>query len=174
MKAVIVFAAALLLCCSSPNGNAKTAPNLELKDLSGKTRKLSELRGSIVVMNFWATWCVPCREELPLLTKLNQEYSGRGVLFVAASADESRNRPALDRFLKTNQVGLEVWVGADLDMLERAGLGNELPATMILDDHGQVIARILGEAREEDVRHPLDWLLGGRSGQAPEAVAKHY
>jgi thiol-disulfide isomerase/thioredoxin len=174
MKGAIVLAAALVLGCAVPTGHAKTVPNLELKDLSGKTRKISGLRGSVVVMNFWATWCVPCREELPLLTKLNQEYSGKGVLFVAASADESRNRPALDRFIKTNQFGLEVWVGADLDMLERVGLGNELPATLILDDHGQVIARILGEAREEDIRHPLDWLLGGRNGQAPDAVVKHY
>lgn len=58
-------------------------------------------------------------------------------------------------------------------MLERAGLGNEFPA-LILDDHGHVIARILGEAREVDVRRPLDWLLGRRNGPAPEAVVKHY
>jgi hypothetical protein len=69
---------------------------------------------------------------------------------------------------------MDIWVGADLDMLERAGLGNELPATLILDDQGEVIARVLGEAHEEDLRRPLDWLLGGKTGAAPPGVTKRY
>lgn len=174
MRTTTVRVAAMALLCLAPKMCAKTAPNLELKDLAGKTRKISDLRGSITVINFWATWCVPCREELPLLDRLQKEYVEKSVRFIAASADEPKNRPALDRFVKTNQIGLDVWVGADLDMLERSGLGNELPATLIIDDHGQVIARVLGEAREDDIRRPLDWLLGGRSGPAPEAIVKHY
>jgi hypothetical protein len=59
-------------------------------------------------------------------------------------------------------------------MLESAGLGNELPATMILDEQGEIVARILGQAHEEDVRVPVEWLLNGRSGQAPLPVTKRY
>jgi thiol-disulfide isomerase/thioredoxin len=174
MKASIVFVAVMMLTCMVPQGQAKRAPNLELKDLSGKTAKLSDLRGFIAVINFWATWCVPCREELPLLGKLEKEYAGKNIRFIAASADERKNRAALDRFVSAHQIGMQVWVGADLDMLERAGLGNELPATLIVDEQGQVVERILGEAREEDIRRPLDWLLGGRTGPEPEPVVKHY
>jgi thiol-disulfide isomerase/thioredoxin len=174
MKASTAFALVLMLGGLVPQGQAKRAPNLELKDLLGKTTKVSDLKGSIAVINFWATWCVPCREELPLLGKLEKEYFGKKIRFIAASADESKNRPALDRFVSAHQIGMEIWVGADLDMLERAGLGNELPATLIVDEEGQIVARILGEAREEDVRRPLDWLLGGKSGPAPEPVVKHY
>lgn len=174
MKASIVFVAVMMLTCTVPQGQAKRAPNLDLKDLSGKTAKLSDLRGSIAVINFWATWCVPCREELPLLGKLEKEYAGKNIRFIAASADERKNRAALDRFVSAHQIGMQVWVGADLDMLERAGLGNELPATLIVDEQGQVVERILGEAREEDIRRPLDWLLGGRTGPEPEPVVKHY
>lgn len=174
MKRNIVFVAVMMLASMTPQGFAKRAPNLELKDLSGKTAKLSDLRGSIVVINFWATWCVPCREELPLLTRLNKEYAGKNIRFIAASADEAKNRAALDRFVSAHEIGMEIWVGADLDMLEHAGLGNELPATLIVDEQGQVLARVLGEAREEDIRRPLDWLLSGRSGPAPEGVVKHY
>jgi thiol-disulfide isomerase/thioredoxin len=174
MKSRIVFAAAIMFAWITPQGYAKSAPNLEMKDLSGKTTEVSALRGSIAVINFWATWCVPCREELPLLSKLNDEYAAKHVRFIAASADEPKNRGALDRFVSEHQLGMEIWVGANLDMLERAGLGNELPATLIVDEQGQVVARVLGETREDDIRRPLNWLLGGRNGPAPEAVVKHY
>ena len=59
-------------------------------------------------------------------------------------------------------------------MLEDAGLGNVLPTTMILDEQGEIVARVQGQAREEDVRKPLEWLLGGRTGPAPQAVTKRY
>jgi len=164
----------MMMAFLGPQVFAKRAPNLELKDLSGKTTKVSDLHGSIAVINFWATWCVPCQEELPLLGKLEKEYAGKNIRFVAASADEAKNRAKLDRFVSAHQIGMEIWVGADLDMLERAGLGNELPATLILDEQGQVVVRVLGEAREDDIRRPLDWLLGGRTGAAPDALVKHY
>jgi thiol-disulfide isomerase/thioredoxin len=149
---------------------AKRAPNLELKDLKGNTRKLSDLRGSIVVLNFWATWCAPCREELTLLSSLSREYAGRKVRFIAASANETKDRAKIDEFLAHNNLGLEVWVGADLDMLERAGMGNELPATLILDEQGEAVARVLGQAREQDVKGPVEWLLSNRTGPAPSAL----
>ncbi|HEY2471558.1 MAG TPA: TlpA disulfide reductase family protein [Terracidiphilus sp.] len=174
MKASIAFVVMIMLGWLAPQARAKRAPNLELKDLSGKTTKLSDLHGSIAVINFWATWCGPCQEELPMLGKLKSEYTGKNVHFIAASADAAKNRAALDRFVAAHPIGMEIWVGADLDMLERAGLGNELPATLIVDEHGQVVARVLGEAREEDIRRPLDWLLGSRSSPAPQAVVKHY
>ena len=69
---------------------------------------------------------------------------------------------------------MEVWVGADLDMLESAGLGNELPATMILDEKGEIVARVLGQAHVEDIRDPLEWLLGERQGPVPVAITKRY
>jgi hypothetical protein len=66
-----------------------------------------------------------------------------------------------------------VWTGADTDTLSRLGLGIELPATIVLDENGEVICRLLGEARETDLRTALDWLLNGRSGPVPEAIVKH-
>jgi thiol-disulfide isomerase/thioredoxin len=172
MKALLI--AALFFSCLSLLAQAKRAPNLEFKDLGGSSHKLAELRGSIVVLNFWATWCGPCREELPLLSKLNHQYAGKKVRFLAASANEVKDRPKVDAFLKQNPLDLEVWLGADLDMLDRANLGNVLPATLILDEQGEVIARIEGQAREEDIKAPLDWLLSGRSGPAPPALTRRY
>jgi thiol-disulfide isomerase/thioredoxin len=176
-KACVLFVAVLAAAFPPAAGAAKRAPNLEFKDLAGSTQSLANLRGSITVINFWATWCVPCREELPLLSSLSQRYAATKIRFIAVSADESadtsKGRTKIDAFLKTQNLGMDVWLGADLDTLDRLGLGNELPATAILDDQGVIVARILGEAREPDVTAPLDWLLNGRQGPAPAAVTKH-
>lgn len=156
---------------------AKPVPNLSFKDLAGAKKSLADLRGSVVVVNFWATWCGPCREELPLLTRMNTEYSAKKVRFIEISEDEngdSKNgRAKIDTFMKANGLGLEVWTGADMDTMGRLGLGIELPATIILDENGEVICRLLGEAREADLQTTLDWLLNGRTGPAPVAMVKH-
>jgi len=160
MKFHLSLVLAFLACSLTPIAGAKRAPNLELKDLAGNTHKIAELRGSIVVLNFWATWCGPCREELPLLARLSQQYAAQNVRFIAASADDRKDRAKIDQFLGRTNLALDVWIGADLDMLDRAGLGNVLPATLILDDQGEVMARIMGQAREEDIRWPVHWFLG--------------
>lgn len=178
MKSSFRTLTVLLACCFAPMVLAKRAPNLEFKNLTGATQKISDLRGSVTVINFWATCCGPCREELPLLSKLSQEYSEKKVRFIAISADEApenaKNRAKINSFLSHQSLSMEVWLGADLDMLERLGLGNVLPATVVLDEQGEVIARVMGQAHEEDVRGPLDWLLNGRNGPPPAAVTKRY
>jgi len=164
----------LLACCLTPMAEAKRAPNLEFKDLAGHTEKTASLRGSIVVLNFWATWCGPCQEELPLLSKLTQEYGPKKVHFVSASADAAKDHAKVEQYVALKKPAMDIWLGADLDMLDRLNLGNLLPATIILDEQGEVIARIEGQAREEDLRAPLDWLLNGKSGPAPTPVTKRY
>ena len=174
MKSFSSILIALLVFSLTPQGQAKRAPNLEFKDRSGTTRKVADLRGSIVVLNFWATWCGPCREELPMLSTLSREYAGKNVRFIAVSANDAKDRDKIDEFLRHNTLAMEVWLGADLDMLERAGLGNVLPATLILDEQGEVVARVMGQAHPEDIKAPLDWLLGGRTGPAPAPAIKRY
>jgi thiol-disulfide isomerase/thioredoxin len=153
---------------------AESAPRLSLKNLSGETQKLSALRGKIVVLNFWATWCEPCQDEMPRLSKLSRTYAGKNVQFVAVSIDESRNRDKIEPLLHHLNVDLDVWTGADLDTLEKFGLGNVVPGTIVIDEKGQIVTRVMGEARDEDVRTPLDWLIQGRVGPAPPSLLKRY
>jgi thiol-disulfide isomerase/thioredoxin len=174
MKLSLPILIASLALVMTPAAQAKRAPNLEFKDRAGSTHKLAELRGSIVVLNFWATWCGPCRQELPLLSTLSQQYARKSVRFIAASANEDKDRAKVDDFLAHNPIAFDVWLGADLDMLDRASLGNVLPATLILDDQGEIVARIMGQAREEDITTPLNWLLSNKSGPPPAASVKRY
>jgi thiol-disulfide isomerase/thioredoxin len=165
---------AIVLGLSLSSASARTAPNLDLKDLAGHKQKLASTRGQIVVLSFWATWCTPCQEELPRLSKLSEQYAGKNVRFVAVSIDEPKDRGKIQPFLDKQKVGLEVWVGASSDDLARFGLGDIVPGTVVLDPQGELVGRIMGEARDEDVRSRVDWLLGGRQGTAPEPVAKRY
>ena len=164
-----------VLCWSlSAGAGAKHAPDPAFKSLDGHPRKLSALRGQVVVVNFWATWCGPCQEELPRLAGLAESYAGKPVRFMLISIDEPKNRAKIPAVLDRLHVSLESWDDADTDIMDRFGLGNIGPGTAILDEQGEVVARIMGEAREEDIRGAVDWLLGGKPGPAPPALTKRY
>src|SRR5947207_139308 len=92
---------------------------LTLKDATGRKVSLRDLRGKIVVLNFWATWCGPCNEEMPMIVEIEKEYRGRGVLFIAASLDDSKTRSRIPEFVSKYQVGFPVWYGATGDDLAK-------------------------------------------------------
>ena len=165
----------LLLCICIPVPlSAKRAPDPAYKTLDGHTQKLSALRGKVVVVNFWATWCAPCQEELPRLSKLAADYSGKPVSFVLVSIDEPKDRAKIPATLARLHVAQESWVGGNTDVMGGFGLGDIVPGTAILDERGEIVARIMGEAREEDVRTAVDWLLGGKAGPPPQSLTKRY
>src|SRR6266568_3129956 len=162
---ILVIAAAVPL-------DAKRVPDPTFKTLDGQSRKLSALYGQIVVVNFWATWCGPCQEELPHLSQLAAFYTGKPVSFVFISIDEPKNRPKIPATLARLHVAFDSWVDADTDTLDRFGLGNIVPGTMVLDEDGAIVARVTGEAIEDDVHKAVDWLLAGKTGPAPPALTK--
>lgn len=174
MKLISRLTTILLLISIVDVGYAKRIPNVEVKDLAGHPQKFENLRGSITVLSFWATWCAPCREELPRLSKLSQDYSAKGVRFIAVSVDEAKDRSKIEPFIRQQNINLDVWVGGNSGILDRVGLGNVVPGTIVIDKNNEVIGRIMGEAQDTDITTRLDWLLQGRQGPAPEAIVKHY
>jgi thiol-disulfide isomerase/thioredoxin len=160
--------------CAAVPAFAKHAPDPGFKSLDGQSRKLSALRGQVVVVNFWATWCGPCQEELPRLAQIAASYQGKPVKFVTISIDDPKDRKKIPAVLERLKVPAESWVGGDTDMLAAFGLGNIVPATAVLDEHGEIVARVMGEAREPDVRTAVDWLLAGKTGPAPAPLTKRY
>jgi thiol-disulfide isomerase/thioredoxin len=166
-------ALALLLALSN-SALANPIPDLKFHDLAGHNQRLHDLHGSITVISFWATWCTPCREELPRLSLLNQQYAAQGVRFIAISVDNPKDFAKIQPFLQQQHVSLDVWTGADIGTLDRLGLGDVVPATLVLDSNGEIIGRISGEARDPDITGYLDWLLHNRQGPTPPPTLKRY
>jgi len=144
--------------------------SLSLRDLQGRIRSLEEYRGRIVILNFWATWCLPCLEEMPLLSGIRDAYEARGVEVVAVSADGPATRERVPEFVRRHGMSFPVWVGATVDEMRSLGLGSALPATALVDPEGRIAFRVLGPVTREILEERLDFLLGD-DGPAPERVA---
>lgn len=147
--------------------------DLPLKDLKGQKVRLRDYRGKLIVLNFWATWCVPCREEMPMLVDLEKEYATRGVVFIAASLDDRQTRPQIPDFLTKFNIGFPVLVGASTMDLDDLKLGQALPATAFLDREGRIVARVLGQVSKDQMIERLDWLIGDPSGPAPNPLVQN-
>jgi thiol-disulfide isomerase/thioredoxin len=128
-------------------------------DLSGRPRRLLEWQGAILVVNFWATWCVPCREEIPMLVVAAQHYRGKGAEIVGIGIDNASN---VAQFARTYAIAYPLLI-ADAKAIDlMRGLGNGaggLPFTVVLDRRGVVAYRKLGALSRPDLDRVLVGML---------------
>jgi thiol-disulfide isomerase/thioredoxin len=145
--------------------------DLSLKDLNGKRVRLRDYAGKIVVLNFWATWCGPCREEMPRLQRAEKEFDG--VIFIGVSLDDNKTKSRIPDFVREHAIDFPIWVGATADDLDRLDMGPAVPATAFIDADGRIVARVEGEVRDEEIKERIEWLLHGESGTAPQPRVVH-
>ncbi|MGH6893116.1 MAG: TlpA family protein disulfide reductase [Dongiaceae bacterium] len=125
-------------------------------DLSGKPRRLAEWQGRVMLVHFWATWCVPCREEIPLLMAARQKYGPAGVEIVGIAID---NAGKVGEFTKTLPISYPVLLAEaeGLDLMRQLGNSSGgLPYTVVADRQGGLVHRKLGAFKQGD----LDAILG--------------
>lgn len=134
--------------------------DLTLKDLFGNPQGLSSLRGRIVVLNFWATYCIPCRAEMPDLAAIQNEYAALGVQVVGASADELTERAEVLQFVKETKVNFPIWMGATTADMMRFGLGGALPGTVLIGRDGRIAKVISGVINPASLRKQIEAMLG--------------
>lgn len=136
-------------------------------EVSPLQERLRDSAGEVVVVNFWAAWCGPCKKELPLLAELQGEYEGRGVRFVGASTDAEDEREAAEELLARSGVTYPIVFGLSEAEMGRLGLGELLPATAVYDRDGRRVFRIIGEVTRKRLVARLEWLLGSRTDNPP-------
>ncbi len=135
------------------------AEDFSLFDVNGEQRSLSEWQGKIIVLNFWATWCGPCREEIPAFVELQEQYLHDGLQFVGIAlqeADEIRD------FLKEFNVNYPSLVGADEVIQIAKKLGNDigaLPYTVIIDRNGLISFTRRGPLQKTEAETVIQALL---------------
>ena len=132
---------------------------LTLKDPFGTEQRLSSLKGRIVILNFWATYCIPCRKEMPDLAAIQNEFAALGVQVIGASTDESKDRDKVLQFVKETKVNFPVWMGASGTDMIRFGLGTALPGTVIIDREGRVAKVISGVIDKAVVKKQVESML---------------
>ena len=140
-------------------------PEFTLTGLDGQRHSISEWKGHPQVVNFWATWCVPCRKEIPLLSRMQTEYASKGLKIIGIAVDFPED---VQKFVTATPLPYDVLMGED-DALEAAkAYGVEsmaLPFTAFVDSHGRVLTVHLGELHEPNLRATLDALLRFDAGE---------
>ena len=133
--------------------------DIKLKDLSGVEQSLSSLKGRIVILNFWATYCIPCRKEMPDLAAIQNEYAALGAQVVGASADELADRAKVLQFVKETKINFPIWIGATTADMLRFGLGSALPGTVVIGKDGRVAKVISGVVNQADLKKQIETML---------------
>jgi thiol-disulfide isomerase/thioredoxin len=127
-----------------PATSTETLWSLGFPDTEGRAQPLSQWRGKVLVLNFWASWCAPCREEMPDFAALRTQFQPSGVEFVGLAVD---NAAAVTQFLRQHPVNYPILVGDGAAHTLARQLGNPsgaLPYTIVLDRDGRIVLKHLG------------------------------
>jgi cytochrome c biogenesis protein CcmG, thiol:disulfide interchange protein DsbE len=156
MRCLAALLAATLLAgaCLAGGGAGGTAADFTRNDLSGNPVHLADYRGKIVLLNFWATWCGPCLEEIPSFSRWQKLYGPAGLQVIGVSMDDDEK--PVQHFLQKTPLGYPVVLG-DTALAKLYGGVFGLPLTFLIDAHGKIVARYLGgtdvKAVEAKIRH---------------------
>ena len=122
------------------------APLFSLEDLNGKKSELKQYRGKVVFLNFWATWCGPCKEEMPSMEKLYKQFKDKDFVFLAISVDYAGIKPVKE-YIEKNRYTFPVLIDPKCKTLDLFGVRG-IPTTFLIDQKGGLIGKAIG---------PRDW-----------------
>ena len=154
--------------CSSPHASVKaavtaekdrkSAPDFSLKDANGHTVKLSDYKGKVVLLNFWATWCGPCKIEIPWFVEFEQAYKDRGFAVLGVSMDDD-GWQSVKPYIEQRKINYRVVIGTD-EIGNLYGGVESLPTTFLIDRSGRIAAVHVGlvskSKYENDVKELLE------------------
>jgi len=137
---------------------ATVAPDFTLESLDGKSMSLSDLRGKAVLLNFWATWCTPCKIEMPWFVELQKQYGAEGLQIVGVAMDDA-SKEDIAKFAKDMGVNYPILIGKEAVGDQYGGVP-ALPETFFIGRDGKIVDKILGLKGkgeiEEDIKKALD------------------
>ena len=125
----------------------QSAPDFQLKDLDGQDISLSSLRGKPVLLNFWATWCPPCRAEMPYLQQIYEEWSDKGLVLLAIDIGESSAR--VKEFLEANNLSLSVPLDTNQIVAQKYNITG-IPTTYLIDKDGIIQSIKIGSFQSKE------------------------
>ncbi|HEY0101133.1 MAG TPA: TlpA disulfide reductase family protein [Pyrinomonadaceae bacterium] len=162
---------------TSPAPLPEAIANAAMTTLDGKPLRLSDLKGKVVILNLWATWCGPCRREIPDFIKIQEDYNGRGVEVLGITSEDERNTAEMVKeFVKEFEINYKVvWVDQET-WGEFLAPRYSIPQTLVLDQNGQLLQKFVGYSPQVAVmaREIADRALSGatESGGRTDQTAK--
>ena len=138
---------------TSASGKGKLAPDFVLSSLDGKSVQLSDLHGKVVLLNFWATWCVPCKVEMPWFVELQKRYGTSGLRVVGIAMDDA-SQADLRKFTNDLGVNYPVLIGND-KVGDAYGGVQFLPVTFYIDRDGRVVDKVFGLKTKDEVENDI-------------------
>ncbi len=155
-KKVVGFALMLMMLALSQS-YAQKAPNFKLKAQDGKIVELAKLKGKVVAVNFWATWCGPCRKEIPGFMEVYRQYKDKGLEIVGVSLDQD-GWEVVKPYVEQAKMNYPVVVG-DGELAEAYGVPNAIPVTYIVDKKGNIAKKHVGFMSKEEFQKVVISLL---------------
>jgi peroxiredoxin len=140
-----------------PEWVGRDAPDFSLLDLDGRQVKLSAMRGKVVVLDFWATWCGPCREELPILEKIRDEYKAKAVEFWGISDEEPSK---VKYWMARNKTNLSTVIDPETKTSDQYKVDG-IPALIVIGRDGKILSYYTGPQTEQSLRSAIDLALNG-------------
>ncbi len=140
-----------------PVEKRNAAPNFALKDATGNPLKLADLKGKVVLLNFWATWCGPCRTEIPMLIELEQKYRDQGFAVVGVAMDDD-GWSVVKPYMEKSKINYRMVLG-DAMMAQHYGGVDSIPQTFVIDREGRVSAVHMGVIRKKEYIDEIEQLL---------------
>ena len=148
----------MLVPAKQTHTDRKPAPDFTLKDSEGRAVRLSDLRGKVVLLNFWATWCQPCAMEIPWFVEFQQQYKARGLEVVGVSMDED-GWTAVKPYIARHNINYRMLLGND-SVSQLYGGVDSLPTTFLIDRAGRIAgAPYVGLAGKNEYLHEIQNLL---------------
>ena len=159
MVLLSIFSIAILFACGKTSEKKNPNPGFDfnLPDLNGKIISLEDFKGKVLIINFWATWCPPCEEEIPKLNQLHKRYKNEGLVVIGIALDKD-SLNLVEPFVREKRIGYPILMGNEQvlrDMEDFSGV----PTTLIVDQKGNIKKKYDGAFDKDDLEKILKELL---------------
>ena len=169
---IAIAALAFLFSCSNsttvgavrPVKERKAAPDFILKDAAGATVRLSDYRGKVVLLNFWATWCGPCKMEIPWFIEFQQQFKDQGFAVLGVAMDDD-GWQSVKPYVGEHKVNYRILLGDDAVTLRYGGV-DSLPTTFVIDKEGRIASAHVGLVGKNEYLGEIQTLLGIKQAES--------